>query len=153
MKDFYWDIRPKPEYGTVEVRVFDTPLTVERAAALAIYAQNVARAILARPTLELTEDAYLVYGYNRFQACRFGLQGELVDPATRERRPLIDDIRSTIGAIGEYARPDDEAALREIARCVDAGNDARWLRTRFAETGSLGAVVGLQIERFAGEPQ
>ena len=26
MKDFYWDIRPKPEFGTIEVRVFDTPL-------------------------------------------------------------------------------------------------------------------------------
>ena len=33
MKDFYWDIRPKPEFGTIEVRVMDTPLTVERAAA------------------------------------------------------------------------------------------------------------------------
>ena len=35
MKDFYWDIRPKPEFGTIELRVCDTPLTVERAAALA----------------------------------------------------------------------------------------------------------------------
>ena len=33
MKDFYWDIRPKPEFGTIEIRVCDTPLTVERAAA------------------------------------------------------------------------------------------------------------------------
>ena len=46
MKDFYWDIRPKPEYGTVEIRVFDTPLTVERAAALAAYAQALARHLL-----------------------------------------------------------------------------------------------------------
>ncbi|HYN63118.1 MAG TPA: YbdK family carboxylate-amine ligase, partial [Candidatus Limnocylindrales bacterium] len=42
MKDFYWDIRPKPEYGTIEIRVFDTPLTVERAAALAGYVQSLA---------------------------------------------------------------------------------------------------------------
>ena len=28
MKDFYWDIRPKPEYGTIEIRVCDTPLDV-----------------------------------------------------------------------------------------------------------------------------
>ena len=28
MKDFYWDIRPKPEFGTIEIRVFDTPLTI-----------------------------------------------------------------------------------------------------------------------------
>ena len=27
MKDFYWDIRPKPEFGTIEVRVLDTPLS------------------------------------------------------------------------------------------------------------------------------
>ena len=32
IKDLYWDIRPKPEFGTVEIRVCDTPLTVERAA-------------------------------------------------------------------------------------------------------------------------
>jgi carboxylate-amine ligase len=31
IKDLYWDIRPKPEFGTVEIRVCDTPLTVERA--------------------------------------------------------------------------------------------------------------------------
>jgi carboxylate-amine ligase len=37
MKDFYWDIRPKPEFGTIEVRVCDTPLTVEIAAAIACY--------------------------------------------------------------------------------------------------------------------
>jgi carboxylate-amine ligase len=39
MKDFYWDLRPKPEYGTIELRVCDTPLSVERAAALACYLQ------------------------------------------------------------------------------------------------------------------
>jgi len=149
MKDFYWDIRPKPEYGTVEVRVFDTPLTVERAAALAIYTQGVARMIVARPNLELTEDAYLVYGYNRFQACRFGLQGELIDPSTRERRGLADDIRATLDAMRQFARPDDEAALGEIARCLDTGNDAAWLRKSFAETDSLGDVVAMQQERFA----
>src|SRR3970040_699016 len=42
MKDFYWDIRPKPEYGTIEIRVCDTPLTVGRAAQLAAYAQALA---------------------------------------------------------------------------------------------------------------
>ncbi len=35
LKDIYWDVRPKPEFGTVEVRVFDTPLSVRKAVALA----------------------------------------------------------------------------------------------------------------------
>ena len=46
MKDFYWDIRPKPEFGTIEVRVCDTPLTVERAAVLAAYIQAICRMLL-----------------------------------------------------------------------------------------------------------
>jgi len=150
MKDFYWDIRPKPEFGTVEVRVCDTPLSVERAAALAIYVQSVARLILARPTLDITEDAYLVYSFNRFQACRFGFRGELVDPVTRERRPLDTDIRDTVAAIRQNVPATDEEPLREIERCIDYGNDASWLRERFAELGALRMVVAAQTERFAG---
>lgn len=151
MKDFYWDIRPKPEYGTVEVRVFDTPLRVERAAALAVYTQAIAREIMARATLDITEDAYLVYGFNRFQACRFGLEGEIVDPFTLQRRVLADDVRETLAKVRLHGRPEDEEAWREITRCVEKGNDAAWLRERFAESGSLGHVVGEQIERFAGK--
>ena len=49
MKDFYWDIRPKPEFGTIEVRVCDTPLTVERAAVLAAYVQTICRMLLEHP--------------------------------------------------------------------------------------------------------
>jgi glutamate---cysteine ligase / carboxylate-amine ligase len=48
MKDFYWDLRPKPEFGTIELRVCDTPLTVERAAALAAYLQALCRHLLER---------------------------------------------------------------------------------------------------------
>jgi glutamate---cysteine ligase / carboxylate-amine ligase len=151
MKDFYWDIRPKPEYGTVEVRVFDTPLRVERAAALAIYVQCIARLILARPTFDITEDAYLAYTFNRFQACRFGLQGEIVDPMSRERRPLTQDIRETIATIRQNIPSGEDEPLREIERCLDSGNDATWLRARFAESGALGVVVAAQTERFSGK--
>ncbi len=40
IKDFYWDVRPKPEYGTIELRVLDTPLRPAYAAALASYARE-----------------------------------------------------------------------------------------------------------------
>ena len=72
MKDFYWDIRPKPEFGTVEVRVCDSPLTVERAAALAAYMQALAAYLLdTRPELP-TDDDFLAYSYTRFTAAVSG---------------------------------------------------------------------------------
>ena len=86
MKDFYWDIRPKPEFGTIELRVCDTPLTVEKAAALACYLQCLCRYLREERPFEPAEDDYLVYTFNRFQACRFGLDGEIVDPKTKQRQ-------------------------------------------------------------------
>ncbi|HYM48417.1 MAG TPA: YbdK family carboxylate-amine ligase, partial [Burkholderiaceae bacterium] len=92
MKDFYWDVRPKPEFGTIEVRVFDTPLTVERAAVLAAYVQTICRMLLEHPVPPESEDIYLTYNYNRFQACRFGLEGQVINGATGASRPLHQEV-------------------------------------------------------------
>jgi glutamate---cysteine ligase / carboxylate-amine ligase len=68
MKDFYWDVRPKPEYGTIEIRVCDTPLDVEVAAAIAAFAQTLCVWLSEQPAADRDLD-YHVYDYNRFQAC------------------------------------------------------------------------------------
>ena len=53
IKDLYWDVRPKPEYGTVEIRVCDTPLDIVQATALAAFAQALSRWLLReRPTFD-----------------------------------------------------------------------------------------------------
>ena len=75
MKDFYWDIRPKPEYGTIEVRVCDTPLTVEKAAALAAYVQALARRHADRPSDRRDDDPTSPTATTGSQACRFGMDG------------------------------------------------------------------------------
>ena len=148
MKDFYWDIRPKPEFGTVEVRVFDTPLSVDRAATLASYVQSVARLILGDAKFPIDEDAYLVYTYNRFQACRFGLRGEIVDPETRVRVRLDQDIRATVARIRANAPGLAGSALKDLERCLDRGNDSSWLRAELARTGSLGMLMEASTQRF-----
>jgi carboxylate-amine ligase len=151
MKDFYWDIRPKPEFGTIEIRVCDTPLTVARAAALAAYAQTLARWLLAERPHPVTEDVYLGYTYNRFQACRFGLEGEIVDPLSGERCAIRDDVLATLARLAPHARAlGAQRALEEIAAIVRAGNDARWMRSRYADSGSLADLVWQQVARLRG---
>ncbi len=118
MKDFYWDIRPKPEYGTVEIRVFDTPLTVERAAALAAYAQALARHLLADRPLAPSREVYLLYNYNRFQACRYGLGGTLIDPYGGEQRKLADDVLADAGADRAGCARARERSRAGGSRCV-----------------------------------
>ena len=143
MKDFYWDIRPKPEYGTIELRVCDTPLTVERAAALACYLQAICRRLLERVEPAPLEDDYLVYTFNRFQACRFGLEGTMVDPQTRESRTIREDILATLRKVEPHgAVLQSLPALEEIERCAARdGNHATHLRKVFAETRSVQSMV------------
>jgi glutamate---cysteine ligase / carboxylate-amine ligase len=143
MKDFYWDIRPKPEYGTIEIRVCDTPLTVRRAALLAAYAQALAAHHLAERSLAPARAVYLVNSYNRFEACRFGIGGDLVEPYSGARKKIGQDILESIAKVAPHAAQlDCGEALEELAAMVRVGqSDAGWLRSRYAARGSLADVV------------
>ena len=152
MKDFYWDIRPKPEFGTIEIRVFDTPLTVERAAALAGFVQSLASWLMHEQPFMPQEDDYMVYTYNRFQACRFGLEAVYVDPVSGEHMPLRDHIKMTMLRIADHARQVGAGPgvqmLREDAEL--GTNDARWLREKQARERLLAEVVRQGAEKFRG---
>ena len=149
MKDFYWDIRPKPEFGTIELRVCDTPLTVERGAALAGYLQVLCAFLRERTEPAPAESDYLVYTYNRFQACRFGLDGTVVDPKRYEAVGLREDIKASIARIRPLAaqhQADD--ALDHILATVGDGNDAARLRRERAASGSMEGVVNSALRAF-----
>ena len=152
MKDFYWDIRPKPEYGTIEIRVFDTPLTVERAAALAGYVQALASWLLHEQPFMPVEDDYMVYTYNRFQACRFGLEAVYVDPVSGEHMALRDHIVMTMKQIDAHSLAVGAAPGIDLLRLsADMGaNDAKWLRERQARERLLAEVSRQAAERFRG---
>ena len=152
MKDFYWDIRPKPEYGTIEIRVFDTPLTVERAAALAGFVQSLAAWFLHEQPFIPQEDDYMVYTYNRFQACRFGLDAVYVEPVTGQHMPLREHIVQTLRAVSDHARHlGASAGVQLLSEDAELGtNDARWLRDKQAHERLLAEVVRQGALRFRG---
>lgn len=149
MKDFYWDIRPKPEFGTIELRVCDTPLTVDRAAALAGYLQALSACLLARSDMPPSESDYLVYNYNRFQACRFGLDGTIVHPKTYESITLREDILATLRRVEGHAEAMGAvAALSHLKQVAHEGSDANYLRRQYEDRGSSEGMVEAAIGRF-----
>jgi carboxylate-amine ligase len=149
MKDFYWDIRPKPEFGTIELRVCDTPLTVERAAALACYLQALCRYLLERHEAAPEEDDYLVYNYNRFQACRFGLDGTIVHPKTYESLSLREDIMTTLRKMEPHADAlGGRDGLAHLMEATHTGSDAQYLRDQFKASGGVEGVVDAAVRRF-----
>jgi carboxylate-amine ligase len=90
------------------------------------------------------EDDYLVYNYNRFQACRFGMDGMMVNPKTREQISIREDVLATLARAPApcMLALESLAGLDEIERtAAHDGNHATWLRQRFAEHGSVQGVV------------
>jgi glutamate---cysteine ligase / carboxylate-amine ligase len=148
MKDFYWDIRPKPEFGTVEVRVCDTPLTIKKATVIAAYIQALSKYLLEEKPFEISEELYYVYNYNRFQASRYGYEGEIIDPFSSEKILIADKILKTIKKIKHYANElNSMVYIVQIAQDV-AGkrNDAILLRQFLKQHNSFPKVVAEQCK-------
>lgn len=152
MKDFYWDIRPKPEYGTVELRICDTPLTVEKAAALAAYAQTLALHLLRDPAMQPDARAYLAYRFNRFNAARYGLSGEYIDGITGTRQELGAMICTSIDCMhAEAAELGTTEALELLYRSAETRrNDADALRAVYKDKGSFSDVAHWQADVWMG---
>lgn len=152
IKDLYWDVRPKPEFGTVEIRVCDTPLTIEQAASLAALAQSLSRWLLrTRPVLHTAKQAH-VTRYNKFQACRYGLDAMISDPVALCQTPLKQILVELLESISDDAR---ELGcidwLKPLKRMLakDSG-DAVWLRATERRHGNLNDVVREASERLMG---
>ncbi len=143
MKDFYWDVRPKPEFGTVEVRVCDTPLSVIDAVDIAGLVQALAAELLQEPRRWADENYGCIYSRNKFQACRFGLDGEFIDVDQHEPESLRDMALVTLARLRPHFQSlrSLDTFHRLIGRVRHVGNDATWMRGRIGAGRNLPAVV------------
>ncbi len=143
MKDFYWDIRPKPEYGTVEIRVCDSPLTMRRAVIIAAYAQALAAYISQERPWDLKPNVYDVYTTNRFQASRYGFAGKFIDPVTLKSCLIGDDMLGTLQDIQSYAAQLDIEDYLQIVKknIIHKQDDATIIRNACHRLHSLPEVV------------
>lgn len=151
MKDFYWDIRPKPEFGTIEIRVCDTPLDAQTAAAIAAFAQMLCAWLRESSAASHFDDHYDVYDYNRFQACRFGFGALIADPISGQSVSLRSQLLETLEMLAPWARRlrSTDAVDFLYALTTAEANGASWMRTRRAELGSLADVVRAMCLRWS----
>lgn len=73
----WWDLRPQPRLGTVEVRVMDAQYSLARAAGLTALVQGMAMHAVDAPDLDDLPDD--VVAANDFRACRYGMDSAIVD--------------------------------------------------------------------------
>jgi carboxylate-amine ligase len=74
----WWDIRPHPALGTLEIRMPDQPTDVRRSAAFAEVLQRLSNTLLVAEDVREADRAD--YEYNRWAASRFGPDARLIAP-------------------------------------------------------------------------
>jgi glutamate---cysteine ligase / carboxylate-amine ligase len=77
---FWWDIRPHPHFGTLEVRAPDQPTALERTAAFVRLVHDLCAWALDAPARPFDPAERGVYDQNRWAASRFGPHGQLIHP-------------------------------------------------------------------------
>jgi carboxylate-amine ligase len=145
----WWDVRPHPKLGTVELRAFDAQTRIESVAAIVALTRSLVavlaeRAPAAQPRLFIDE--------NKWRAARYGLDADLVDPAHDTERPARDAIRELL-ALAEPAarRLGCSEELGEVERILERGNGADEQQRVREETGSLlGVAQWLAEQTVAG---
>jgi glutamate---cysteine ligase / carboxylate-amine ligase len=90
MEDYTWlwyDVRPHPNFGTVEIRAMDAQTHVEHTLGLAALIQAMVKELAEHfeTGSKLSDYPYEMLDENRWLAARHGLEGELVDLPSRDR--------------------------------------------------------------------
>ena len=113
----------------------DTPLTLSHAVNMAGLIQATAHWLLTERPFKHQEKDYLLYKFNRFQACRYGLEGVITDPHTGDRRPLTEDTLRLLEKIAPSANKiGASSAIEALHRQVVSGlNEAQLMRDFVAD--------------------
>jgi carboxylate-amine ligase len=125
----WWDIRPHPRLGTVEVRICDAVTNVEDAVAIAAYVQALAKHLSERfdDGEEIPSYHRILTTENKWLAGRYGLEAPVMDLTTgrRNRVPVAQLVRRTLRDLEPHARElGAERELEGIKDILARGNGA-----------------------------
>ena len=141
----WWDVRPHPRLGTVELRICDAVTRVEDAVALAAYFQALVKLLCEQVESGARARSFhrILTTENKWLAARHGLRAELIDLARGHGRriPVSELIRRTLRELEPHARElRSERELEGIAEILARGNGAD-AQLRLWEAGANPAAI------------
>jgi carboxylate-amine ligase len=140
----WWDLRPHPKLGTIEIRVCDGQTRIESVAAIVALVQSLTATLAERYERDgsLPIQPVTLIGENKWRAARYGLDADLVDLEHDTERPAREALAALVD-LGRAAaiRLGCSAELDEVARLLERDTGAAEQRRVHEETGSLLAVA------------
>ena len=151
----WYDVRPHPNFGTVEIRVMDSQTRVEHTLGLAAMVQAMVKELAEHfdAGKTLSRYPYEMLDENKWLAARHGIDGTLVDLPSTDRVSVPDLTRRLIERLNPHA--DDLGCCDEL-ECVEDiledGNGASRQAVVYAANHDLREVVHEIVDATAPEP-
>ncbi len=144
IREIWWDIRPHPGFGTLEVRVCDAPSTLRETAALTALIQSLVVCMdthyeegVPVPLLQTW-----IVRENKWRAARHGLDADVITSNDGEHSPLREDLARLVDELKPFAeRLGCAAELGDVTRMLEKGASYERQRAVYEETRRLPDVV------------
>jgi len=140
VRDLWWDVRPHPDFGTIEIRICDLPSTFSEILAIVALIQGL--------VAEMTEsDKHLnpnmqVLKSNKWQASRYGLAGTFVYPLLQKKISMQEAAGEIFAkAAPAMAQLGTSHYLKDLQQIIESGTSADHQRKIFMEQKNFSAVI------------
>jgi glutamate---cysteine ligase / carboxylate-amine ligase len=151
MKDLWWDIRPSPGFGTLEIRACDGLATLDGTLAVVAFIHLLASWFNDNGSwLERVPTSPLWFSReNKWRAIRHGLEANLVVNLNGETKPIKNDIYEWLEKLEVYEKKlGYQGYIKTLKEILEKGNSSSRQRAVHAKTNSLQEVVKFNIDEF-----
>ena len=152
IKEVWWDIRPHPDFGTVEIRMFDGVPTLREIGMTAALSQSLVQLLdnqLDRGYTLPSPPAWVVRD-NKWRATRYGLDAIVITDDSGSTAPLRDELYELTRELQPVAdRLGCGPELGVVTEVLDSGASYERQRAIVASGGGLGDVVDALVTEFA----
>lgn len=151
LKDLWWDLRPSPGFGTLEIRVCDGPATLSETMAITAFIH--ALAYWFRDNGGAFEAApyppYWLARENKWRAIRYGLDAELVINGDGKIKMMREEIKEWIDILQPYVNElNYQSYFSDLNKILVSGTSTERQRKIFERTGSFEEVVKFNAREF-----
>lgn len=156
-KDIYWDIRPCPQFGTIEIRICDMPDSLATTFGLVALIRSLVvsaqRLLEEKPMLRRGDmRRHWIAIENKWLATRYGFDALYIRSPGGKRAPLVQDLAALLKRLTPVARElGDTQFLSALTPGESLKSGAERQRRLYRDTGSWPSLVDDMTTRLAQE--
>ena len=152
IKEVWWDVRPHPDFGTVEVRIADAVPTLREVGMVAALVQCLVHQLDTQLDrgYRLPARAPWVIADNKWRATRYGLDAAIITSDSGRTAPLRDEVYELLRDLEPVAcRLGCAEELAVAGEVLDHGAPYERQRAVYDQEGDLTSVVDALVTEFA----